>query len=217
MGTLIIVVRDGCGSGNRPEATTSAALGRDARILRDTLRNAIDTSPDSFMTTIEEVEAQPIDYWVNEIRSSTWAVAQRGKEEIVGVVAGRLPDSDKDLEDQEFTRYIESVWITPGLRRRGLGQRLIHYLLETEYRNNQQIRQFLLWVFAANTPAIKLYEHIGFWPTRESKLLQRNGQSKAEVEIKYCLDFDAAVHAVDEDARLLDRRLYGVTYRVLGE
>lgn len=211
------VTGDGRGSGNRTEATTSAALGRDARILRGALLKAVGTSPDSFMKTIEDVAAHPLEYWINEIRSSTWAVAQRAGGEIVGVVAGKLPDSDKDQEDQSFTRYIESVWIAPGLRGRGLGKRLIHYLLEVEYRKNQQIRQFLLWVFANNSAAIKMYEQMGFGPTLESKLLQRGGHSSAEVEVKYCLDFDAAIHATGQDARRQDGRLYGVTYRVLGE
>ena len=55
---------------NHPEATTSAALGRDARILQDALLNAIGTSSDSFIWTIEDVEAQPLDYWINEIARS---------------------------------------------------------------------------------------------------------------------------------------------------
>ena len=207
---------DGRRSGNQAEATRSAALGRDARVLRRALLKAVGTSPDSFMKTKKEVRAQTHDYWVNEIRSSTWAVAQRGKE-IVGIVAGKLPDLDQDREDQEFTRYIESVWIKPEFRHKGLGQRLIHYLLEIEYRKNRQIRQFLLWVFATNSAAIKMYEHIGFLPTPESKLLRRRGHSRAEVEVKYRLHFDAAVHTAHEDARRQDRRLYGVTYRVLGE
>jgi ribosomal protein S18 acetylase RimI-like enzyme len=202
-------------SGNRAEATASAALGRDAGILRDALLNALQTSPDSFMTTIEDVAGRPLGYWVNEIRSSTWAVAQRGRE-IVGLVAGRLPDSDQDREDEAFTRYIESVWITPELRGRGLGKRLIHYLIEMEYRKNQQIRQFLLWVFAANSPAIKMYEHMGFLP-RESKPVERIGHSEDEVEVKYYLNFDVVVHTADEAARRQDRRRYGVTYRILGE
>jgi ribosomal protein S18 acetylase RimI-like enzyme len=193
-----------------------AALGRDARILQAALRSAIGTSPGSFLKTVEYVEAQPLDYWINEIRSSTWAVAERD-EEIVGVVAGKLPDSDKYAEDQAFTRYIESVWIKPELRGRGLGKRLIHYLLETEYRKNRYIRQFLLWVFENNSSAIKMYEHLGFKATPERKLLHRTGHSRTETEIKYCLDFDAAVHAVHETARRLDRYRYGVTYRVLGE
>lgn len=203
-------------SENRSEATTSSALDRDARILRDAVLDAVGTSPDSFMMTIEDVEAQPLAYWKNEIRSSTWAVVQRDNE-IVGVVAGKLPDSDKDQEDQASTRYIESVWITPRLRGRGLGKRLVYYLLEMEYRKDQQIRHYLLWVFATNSVAIKMYEHLGFWPTLESKLLQRTGHSRTETEIKYCLDFDAGIHTAHEDARRQDRHLYGVTYRVLGE
>jgi ribosomal protein S18 acetylase RimI-like enzyme len=209
------VTGDGRGSGDRAEVTTSAALGRDARILRRALLKAVGTSPDSFIKTKEEVAAQSHDYWVNEIRSATWAVAQRGRE-IVGVAAGKLPDSDEDREDQAFTRYIESVWVQPEFRGNGLGTRLIHYLLEMEYRKNQQIRQFLLWVIDTNYPAKLMYEHIGFRATSERKPLRRRGHSRPEIEVKYCLDFNAEVHVADEDARRQDRRLHGVTYRVLG-
>ncbi len=207
---------DDRGCGNCAEAMRGTALGRDARILRDALLVAVGTSPDSFIRTIDEVEGQPFEHWIDEIRSSTWAVAQRGKE-IVGLVAGKLPDSAKDREDQAFTRYIESVWITPELRGKGLGKRLIHFLLEIEYRKNRQIRQFLLWVLATNDAAKKMYEHMGFWATKESKRLKRGDHSRDEVEVKYCLDFDATVHTTDEAGRQQDRRLYGVTYRVLGE
>jgi ribosomal protein S18 acetylase RimI-like enzyme len=200
---------------NHAGATTSAALGRDARILRRALLKAVGTSPDSFIKTKEEVAAQSHDHWVNEIRSSTWVVAQCGRE-IVGVVAGKLPDSDADREDQAFTRYIESAWIQPAFRGNGLGTQLIHYLLEMEYRNNPQIRQFLLWVLDTNSHAKKMCERLGSRPTPESKPLQIRGHSRPEVEVKYCLDFDAAVYLTDEDARRQDRRLHGVTYRVLG-
>ena len=213
------VTDDTRGSRDRAKATTSAVLGHDARILRRALLKAIKSSPDSFMTTMEDVQRRPREYWINEIRFATWVVAQRRKlwkTQIVGIVAGRAPDSVIDQEDQAFTRYIESVWIAPGFRGRGLGKRLIHYLLEMEYRKNQQIRQFLLWVFESNGPARKMYEHMGFRAT-ESKLLLRGDHSRAEVEVKYCLDFDAAAHMAHEDARRQDRRLHGVTYRVLGE
>jgi hypothetical protein len=99
-----------------------AWLSRDARMLQGALRAAIGTSPGSFLKTVEDVEAQPLGYWINEIRTSTWAVAQR-EAEIVGVAAGKLPDSDKDAEDQAITRYIESVrGYLPGTRRALLRQ-----------------------------------------------------------------------------------------------
>lgn len=199
--------------------SASPALLSDAEILQGTLREAILTSPDSFLKTVEDVEAKSLDYWVDEIRSSTWAVAQR-RGEVVGIVVGKRPDTDKDPEDHTITRYIESVWITPALRGKGLGRRLIRYLLEAEYRNNRHIRHFLLWVFTTNSSAIRLYERMGFVPTRETKTLKTN--EGARTERKYRLDFDTAVHpavgsAVNEAARRQDMRRYGVTYRVLGE
>ncbi len=194
--------------------TASSVLRRDAKILRSALRKAVRTSPDSFIKTVEDVNAKPLDYWIDEIRSSTWAVAQRGKK-VIGIVAGKCPDSDKDAEDQAITRYIESVWITPRFRRLGLGERLIKYLLEAEYRKNRHIRYFLLWVFTTNDPAIRLYEHMGFVLTPE-----RN--EGIRTEIKYRLDFDSVVHAavgwaVNDATRREDWRQYGVTYRLLGE
>jgi ribosomal protein S18 acetylase RimI-like enzyme len=211
----VTVAGDDGGSGNRAETARSAALRRDARILRRALLKAVGTSPDSFMRTKKEVKAQSHAYWVNELKSSTWAVAQRGRK-IVGVAAGKLPDSDEDKEDRAFTRYIESVWIKPKFRHKGLGQKLIRYLIEMEYRKNRQIRQFLLWVFATNDHAIKMYEHMGFLP-QELKLLRRSGHSSDVVEVKYRLNFDAKVRTAHEDARRQDGRLYGVTFRVLGE
>lgn len=210
------VLGDGRGGRDRAEVTASVVLGRDARILRRAMLKAVKTSPDSFIMTIEEVEGRPLEYWINEIRSSTWAVAQRGKE-LVGLVVGKLPDPDCDREDQASTRYIESVWVTPELRGKGLGKRLINFLLETEYRKNQQVRQFLLWVLTADDAAKRMFEHMGFWATKESKRLEGSDHSTGEVEVQYCLDFAATVHKTDEVSRQQDRRLYGVTYRVLGE
>jgi ribosomal protein S18 acetylase RimI-like enzyme len=182
----------------------------DAKILRDSVREAIRTSPASFLTTVEDVDTKSLDHWIDEMRSSTWVVAEC-EGEIVGVAAAKLPDPDKDKEDLATTRYIESVWIAPDLRRRGRGQELIRYLLEAEYRKARNVRHFLLWVFPNNSSAIRLYEHIGFKRTPEMNMGVRT-------EIKYRLDFDSVIHttvrsAVNDDAR----RQYGVTYRILGE
>jgi ribosomal protein S18 acetylase RimI-like enzyme len=182
----------------------------DAKILRDSVREAIRTSPDSFLTTVEDVDTKSLEHWIDEMRSSTWAVAER-KGNVVGVAAAKRPDPDVDPEDQATARYIESVWITPYLRRHGLGQRLINYLLAAEYRKNEHVRHFLLWVFETNSSAISLYEQMGFkWTPEMNKGVR--------TEIKYRLDFDSATHttvrsAVNDDAH----RQYGVTYRILGE
>lgn len=195
--------------------TAAAALRWDAQMLQDAMLEAIRTSPDSFIMTEEEAKARPLDYWIDEIRSSTWAVAQQ-KGQVVGIGAGKRPDPAKDVEDEAVTRYIESVWIDPDLRRQGLGARLIKYLLGVEYQKNQRVRHFRLWVFPTNSTAVSLYERMGFAPTPEVN------QYEDKTEVKYRLDFDSPIHgavvlAVNEAIRRDDRRQYGVTYRVLGE
>jgi ribosomal protein S18 acetylase RimI-like enzyme len=199
---------------DNPQEAGRSPAHRDARILRQALREAKRTSPDSFLTSADDVATRPLDYWIAEMSSSTWAVAER-QESVVGVAAAKRPDPDIDREDQATARYIESVWIAPDLRSHGLGHRLIMYLLEAEHRKNKRVRHFLLWVFTNNFAAIRLYEHLGFVRTPEKN-------EGVKTEIKYRLDLDSVVRsavrsAVDEAARRQDERQHGVTYRILGD
>jgi len=195
------------------ETKASSVLRWDAEILHYAMREAVRTSPDSFLKTVEELDAEPPDYWITEIRSSQWAVAQRGGE-VVGIAASKYPDPGVDREDPATSRYIASVWVAPGLRRKRLGERLIKYLLAAEYWNNPYIRQFVLWVYETNGPAMRLYEHIGFVGTDE-----RNEATRTE--IKYRLDFNPEVHTtiglVTNGAQRQSQLHRGVTYRVLGQ
>ncbi len=190
-----------------------SALCADAEILNEAMREAVRSSPGSFLKTVEDVEAEQPDYWVNEVRSAKWAIAQRDGE-VVGIAASKRPDPVMDPEDPATARYIESVWVAPGLRRRRLGERLVKYLLAAEYWGNPHIRQFALWVYADNNSAMKLYEHIGFARTPE-----RN--EGARTEVKYRLDFDPEVHTTiglaANGSRHHDRLHRGVTYRLLGQ
>lgn len=194
------------------ETWISSVLRADAEILHYVMREAVRASPGSFLRTVEDVDAEPPDYWINEVRSAKWVVAQRGGE-VVGVAASRHPDPGMDRDDPATARYIESVWVTPGLRRRRLGERLVKYLLTAEYWSTQSIEQFVLWVYASNAAAMSLCEHIGFVKTPETN-------TGARTEIKYRLDFSPEVHTtislVPNGARRLDQLHREVTYRVLG-
>jgi ribosomal protein S18 acetylase RimI-like enzyme len=193
-------------------ASGGPALYRDAKTLEVTMREAIGTSPDSFLATLVDVASKKVNDWINEIQSSTWVVAEQdGKG--VGVAAGKSPERGKDIESPWDSRYIESVWITPSLRRQRLGERLITYLMAAECRKNLNIKQFLLWVFEANSPAISLYEHMKFDKTAER-------HEGCRPEIKYRLDVNPGNYAEIcriADEALADKEKYGVTYRVLGE
>ncbi len=191
----------------------SSVLGTDAEILYRAIREAVRTSPGSFLKSVADVEAKRPDFWVNEIRSSKWAVAQRDGE-VVGVAGSKRPDPVMDREDPATARYIESVWVAPGLRGKRLGERLVKYLLAAEYWSNQRIRQFVLWVYVTNTSAMRLYEHIGFVRTPERNV-------GARTEVKYRLDFNPEVHTTISlavnGAQRHDQLHLGVTYRLLGQ
>src|ERR1700748_992036 len=107
-----------------PTETRMSSVPRtDAEILYCAMREAIRTSPGSFLKTIEDVDAERPGYWANEIRASRTVVAQRDGE-VVGIAASKRPDPVMDGEDPATARYIESVWVAPSLRRKRLGERL---------------------------------------------------------------------------------------------
>lgn len=191
----------------------SSVLRADAKILRRAMREAVRTSPDSFEKTVAELEAKPSSYWINEVQSAKWAVAQHGGR-VVGIAASKYPNPAMDSEDPATARYIESVWVDPGLRRKRLGERLIKYLFAAEYWSNQHIRQFVLWVYTTNDSAMKLYEHLGFVRTPEKNVGPRT-------EIKYRLEFNPESHTTvsltagrEPENDQLHR---GVTVRLLGQ
>src|SRR5579864_1740217 len=188
-------------------------LRQEAKILRSALRKAIRTSPESFLMTAKDVDAKTLDYWMEEIRTATWVVAQRDGR-VIGIVAGKHPDSDKDAEDGTRTRYIESLWISPEFRGRGLAEQLIRYLVREECRKSRTVTHFLLWVFETNLRAIRLYENMGFALTTEKN-------EGIKTEVKYRLDLDAAVstfeiQSANEIGPRQGRHRHGVTFRVLG-
>lgn len=205
-----------CGGGvERPAGmSVGSAIFQDAQTLKVTMRYAISTSPNSFLTTLRDVASKEADDWIHEIKSSTWVVAERDGEG-VGVAACKPPQQGKDEESDHDSRYIESVWIHPRLRGRRLGERLIRFLMAAEFRKNPNIRQFLLWVFEANESAISLYKRMDFVSTGDK-------HDGFRPEVKYRLDLNPDTYPYSPqaaDEALLDdgKEKYRVTYRVLGE
>ena len=76
---------------------------RDAKTLEVTVRAAIRTSPGSFLTTLVDIEAKQADYWIDQIRSSTWVVAEQDGN-VVGVAACKSPEEGKDEESDQDSR-----------------------------------------------------------------------------------------------------------------
>jgi len=177
---------------------------RDAELLQRAIRKSISTSPEAFLKTVDDVDNKSMDYWEKEIDSSTWVVIQR-RREVVGIAVSRWPDYEIDRDvDPTTTRFIESVWISPKLRRHGMGERLVRYLIEVECKRYEDVKQFLLCVFKENDRAIGLYERIGFMH---------------ELRVEYLMKLDAAANPSNLEAnqagRQEDLRQFGVAYRIL--
>jgi len=186
----------------------------DWHLLRNARLESVVTSPDAFLAYAAQLEAKPLEYWQEEIRSSTWVVVQGGNK-ILGIAAAKPPGGMDNYAHPEEACFIESVWIAPSMRRSGVGERLVTYLIEE--RRKVGIQRFYLWVIDHNIPAIDLYDRTGFKRTgRSGPLPARQGR-----EIQYLLAFDSDV--IDDyelernvHARELDRKRFGITYRLLG-
>jgi ribosomal protein S18 acetylase RimI-like enzyme len=178
----------GSGGSESPRTAASEKLIRaDAPRLQAAMRAAVSTSPEAFFTTLADLDARPAGCWEREIRTSSWAVLEAG-DAVVGIAAAKRPDPVADSgHDPARARFIESVWIDPGLRRRGLGERLVSYLIETQ--RGRGIEWFLLWVFPANLGAIQFYERLGFTRTGQLKPYTRDEQGSWGLEVQYARQF----------------------------
>jgi ribosomal protein S18 acetylase RimI-like enzyme len=206
---------DSGGGTECPRGTSAdSAIFGDAITLKVAIQDAIRTSPNSFLKTLADIQAKENGYWIDQIQSSTWVVAERDGR-VVGVAACKSPEQGKDKESPRNSRYIESVWIHPDLRGHRLAERLIGYLMAAEFGKSPDIRQFLLWVFDTNLPAIVLYKRMNFAETPD-----RNEGSMTEIKYRLYVDPETSAdirRSVGEAVLLDDKLKHGVTYRILGE
>jgi GNAT superfamily N-acetyltransferase len=126
-------------------------------LLRDLRLRSVTDSPTAFGQTIDDVTARPeLDWHRSALRASRgdgriWLLADVGGR-FVGLVQGRrrLPG----------TLLVFSMWVDPGARRTGLGERLITEL-ET-WARRWHASETLLWVLAGNAEGLAFYRRLGF-------------------------------------------------------
>lgn len=70
--------------------------------------------------------------------------------------------------------HIYSIAVKKSFRRRGLGKKLLNHLIELAVE--QGLKRVYLEVKAENTPAIRLYEKLGFRKTRRIKRYYSDGE-----------------------------------------
>jgi ribosomal protein S18 acetylase RimI-like enzyme len=82
--------------------------------------------------------------------------------------------------DPDEAAFIGGMWVHPGCRRRGLGNRLLERAMNFLRLSGQ--KRVALWVTAANADAIRFYEEAGFRQTGATSTL-RPGSDVPIVEL----------------------------------
>lgn len=157
----------------------------DWKLLQDVRLLALDESPAAFLSTYEAEASLDEAGWRSRCRSDVWIVARSGGQ-VVGVVCSvRAPDRPAD------ERHLESVWVDPAYRRRGVLRAILRHLAIVE----PEVRTWLVWVLSGNDEARSAYERLGFAATGERQPL--TGTS-GRTEERLALDRKAAPWDADD-------------------
>jgi ribosomal protein S18 acetylase RimI-like enzyme len=148
----------------------------DWRVLRAARLQALLDSPHAFMSSHARESGWGELEWRRLFDAATWIIA-REAEEVIGLVRSIAePPCSK-------TRHVESVWVAPSHRRRGVCRALLEVLAETDRRVG--VTELLLWVLEDNDDAWRAYEALGFQPTGERQSLR--ALERFERRLRLCI------------------------------
>ena len=139
----------------------------DWRVLRAARLRALQDSPHAFISRYDHELRLSEFEWRRKFEAVSWMVAQEG-EDVVGL-AGSVSDPVTP-----GIRHVESIWVAPAHRRRGVFRVLLSALADTERRMG--VTDLLIWVLEDNQDAQRAYETLGFEPTGERQFLPALGR-----------------------------------------
>jgi ribosomal protein S18 acetylase RimI-like enzyme len=146
----------------------------DWRVLKAARLGALRDSPHAFMSCYDHEWRLGELEWRRMFDASTWIVA-RETEDVVGLARSVSEPS------RPRVRHLESIWVAPANRRRGVFRALLNGLVEIERR--QGVTQLMLWVLEDNQDAQRAYETLGFVPTGERQFLPALGRFERRLRL----------------------------------
>ncbi len=149
----------------------------DWRVLRAARLAALRDSPHAFTSSYAAESGWGELEWRRLFDAATSIVARNAKK-VIGLA--------RSVNEPQCpaTRHLESIWVAPTHRRRGVFRELLHALAEIESRSG--VTDLLLWVLEDNLDAKRAYEALGFKPTGERQLLPAIG--RFELRLRFCTD-----------------------------
>lgn len=147
----------------------------DWRVLRAARLYALLDSPDAFASSYAHESAWGEPEWQRSFNAATWIVA-REAQKIIGLA--------KSVSEpgQRASRHIESAWVAPTHRRRGVLRTLLDALAQISCRMG--VTELMLWVLEDNHAAGRAYRALGFEPTGERQFLPAFGQFEQRLRLE---------------------------------
>jgi ribosomal protein S18 acetylase RimI-like enzyme len=104
----------------------------------------------------------------------TWIVA-RERQNVIGLA--------KSVSEpgRPASRQVESAWVAPTHRRRGVLRAVLHKLIQINRRMG--VTELMLWVLEDNHAAQHAYEALGFEPTGERQFLPAFGRFERRLRL----------------------------------
>jgi ribosomal protein S18 acetylase RimI-like enzyme len=136
-------------------------------LLRRARLEALLDSPQAFTSSYRQEARWSEAEWRRMSNAAQWIVAHEAGKVIGLAKSVRAPD-------KPTMRHVESVWVAPTYRRRGVLRTLLQALVEIERRMG--VTDLMLWVLEDNYNAQRAYEALGFVPTGERQFLPAFGR-----------------------------------------
>ena len=136
-------------------------------MLRAARLYALLDSPDAFTSSYAHESAWGELEWQRVLNAATWIVA-REAQNVIGLA--------KSVSEPGLpaTRYVESAWVAPTHRRRGVLRALLHSACRDQSPNG--VTELMLWVLEDNHDAHRAYQALGFESTGDRQYLPAFGQ-----------------------------------------
>jgi GNAT superfamily N-acetyltransferase len=125
-------------------------------VLRRIRLRALRDSPHAFAARYAEEVTWSEEVWRTRLTGNAWLIA-RAACEIIGIACLT------DLSRRRRKRYVESVWVEPAYRRRGVLRSLIDTAVPIALCHDTSA--LLVWVMEHNGGALRAYQRLGFAAT----------------------------------------------------
>lgn len=131
---------------------------KDAAEYRVLRIEALTNDPDAFGASLEDAQKAPLAKTENRLSDST-AVTFGAFDE--GKLVGNVTLSMETGLKFRHRASVYAVYVTPSARGKGVARRLMEELIDYA-KKHAYVEQLYLMVTSTNTPAVNLYNHLGF-------------------------------------------------------